>query len=529
MNKKIDNTDFDICTYLKGINIFLRQNLSICIICTIVCLFIYGIKIFAYNIGMDTELFLAYDYTNWKELGRYGLLFLKRICFNNLNLYSLNFLSIVFLLLSTLHFVYLIFFFSKSINKLALLVFALTYISSGVWVEHFYFTLQAAEVSIVIFTIPLTTILLLDGYLNKKIIKVIISIFISTFYIFVYQSLIIFYALSVYICLIFLIGSEKLYLKDFVILGGFLVLSIFAYFFMNNILNHLYGIKLSSYISGKSKADRSYLLNFLKYCYMLGFSNNPIMSKFFDNFMSSVARTGNLAVIELHKQAYSISNTAFYPSIVIYWILIFKNKENNFFIKIVMSLVPFSIFLFPLACGGICQNRTQLVIPLSTAFMYYFILCQLSNKKRIVFLLIIFSTLFLQMQRSSNLFYSDQIRFESDFELAKSINKELNKIDTSDKQIFLYGRFNPSYPGNFVFGEDMGKSLFNCDSRQTLTNSTYRGIAFMNALGFHYTPVVEENENFTGARKLSEKMQSYPNDGYVQTYKNIVIVKLSDD
>ena len=76
------------------------------------------------------------------------------------------------------------------------------------------------------------------------------------------------------------------------------------------------------------------------------------------------------------------------------------------------------------------------------------------------------------MQRGSALLYSDQLRFESDFELANNLHTELSKIDSSNKQILLYGHYNPAYPDGYVYGEDIGKSMFNVDSYSDITNAS---------------------------------------------------------
>lgn len=517
--------------YLADLWHFLATNASLVVLCAIAVLFIYGIKIFSYNIGMDTELFIGYHYTNWDSIGRHALIsFQNLISVNRLNLFRENFFAALFLMLSALHWCHFLQFFSgKDIDRLSLAVFAITFLSSGIWVEQFYFSLQSAEVSASLFFVPAVIALHVDALTNKRRPQLLAVIFCMAFFISVYQSVIIFYATGLLIAFILLYDEKKLTVKDGFVLVAHVMLGVMLYFAASKLLTAVSGVKPSSYLSKMTRPDRSYVLNILKCCYMLGFANNPLASSVFDSFMAKVARTGTLAVEEFHQQGYAISNTAFYPSVAAYWVLTIRNKRLTRTKKILLFLIPFTVLLFPAVCGGICLNRTQFVVPLVTAFIYLSILTELRGNKRILVAAVLLFFSYMQMQRSSALLYSDQIRFESDLSLARNIDLELKKTDSDEKQVFLYGRFSPSYPEGFVYGEDIGKSMFNADSRHDIVDSTRRGVGFMRAVGFIYDPVHEDTENLLEARRHAESMPCYPNEGYVEEFKNILIVKLSED
>ncbi|MCR5623142.1 MAG: glucosyltransferase domain-containing protein [Treponema sp.] len=526
-----NNSQIDFFTYISTFRSFLAKNTYLAAFCSIVALFIYGIKIFSYNISMDTELFIGYHYTNWDSIGRYALIaFQKLISVNRLNLFRENFFAAFFLVLATLHWCHFLQFFSgKEEGKIATTVFATSYIVSGIWVEQFYFSLQSAEVSIILFFVPAVIALHIDSLIHKNHLKLFTAILCMAFFISVYQSIIIFYATGLLIAFIFLSSRIGLTVKDGCILIAHMLLGTILYFIISKLLTVVLGVKSSSYLSKMTKPDRSYLLNFIKYCYILGFGNNPLASTLFDNFMAKIARTGEQAVFELHKQSYAISNTAFYPAAAAYCFLIIRNKKYTTIKKILLVLIPFTVLIFPAVCGGICLNRTQFVVPLVTAFIYFTILTNLSGNKKIIVAVMLLYCSYIQMQRSSTLFYCDQIRFESDLNLAQNIDKEIKKTDFTGKKVFLYGRFTPSYPYEFAYGEDIGKSMFNADSRHDIVDSTRRGIGFMRAVGFLYEPVEEDTDNMLEAREHAKSMPHYPSEGYVEVYKNILIVKLSEE
>lgn len=524
-------SDISFRNYISGYFTFLKTNISLLVLTTLSALFIYSIKIFSYNIGMDTELALGYGYTNWNGIGRYALIILQKIlCINYLNLFRENFFATLFLILTALNWSWFLKFLkNENISKIALIIFCLAYTSSGIWVEQFYFSLQSAEVSFFLFLIPFFIIMNFDAFLNKKMILSILSIFFIAFSASIYQSIIIFYGGAMLIAFLLIEDKINLKIKDGLLLVLYLIAGAVLYFILIKIINKILCIKESGYLWGMMKPDRSWFLNILKYIYMLCFANNTFLSSIFDGFMAKIARTGNQAVIEMHRQAYALSNTVLLPTLLLYFILIIKNKNLSSLKKILLLITPFTVLIFPAICGGICLNRTQFIVPLITAFIYFTVISELKGKAQIIIFCILIYCTYIQMQRSSALLYSDQIRFESDYELAKNIRKELEKFDIQNKKVLLYGRYTPSYPEGFVYGEDIGKSMFNCDSRHDQTNATRRGIGFIKAVGYNCKPVSEFTENLTKAREYALKMPSYPYNEYVQEFEDIIIVKLSDD
>ena len=131
--------------YAKGFAQFLKNHSLLCLFTVLATLAVYGIRLFSMNIGIDTELAFFNDILNWKEIGRFGLVILKRLRLFGLNLYFQNFFALAFLSIGTLAWVYLVNLFFPERNKSSFFIFAAIFVSSQVWVESLYFTCMNAE------------------------------------------------------------------------------------------------------------------------------------------------------------------------------------------------------------------------------------------------------------------------------------------------------------------------------------------------------------------------------------------------
>ena len=119
-------------------------------------LFIYGVKIFHYNVGADTDLFLSGSrYLNWKSIGRFGIVLLKGLSpSGEFNLYAANFCAALFLLAGAVFWCILFDMYSEKKSKWAYVVFCLFYLSSAVWVESNYFSCMSVETSFNVMLCP---------------------------------------------------------------------------------------------------------------------------------------------------------------------------------------------------------------------------------------------------------------------------------------------------------------------------------------------------------------------------------------
>ena len=151
---------------------YIRNNIPLMILASLVVLIIYGIKLGEQVVGIDTEFWLQKQQVNWLEIGRFSLVFLQKIMLLfGQNLYVTNLFTILFLVLGTISWCYLLHSISEWKNKFSYVAFSLLYCSSPIFVEHFYFTLQAMEVSLVMALVPHLVYYTLYGLVNdnKKI------------------------------------------------------------------------------------------------------------------------------------------------------------------------------------------------------------------------------------------------------------------------------------------------------------------------------------------------------------------------
>ncbi len=172
---------------------FFKENKGLAIYSFLMVFATYGIKLFNNTYAIDT-MHLMTNYRgylkHWVSIGRPGLVALKLLTYNYVNVYFLNLLAIIFFAIATILLCYYVDLSTKQIyNKKYLYVIPSIFPTSQLFSEQFYFVLQNFEFSLGICLVILSLIAIY--HIPNKIFKL-FGFLLLTFTLTMYQSFFVF-------------------------------------------------------------------------------------------------------------------------------------------------------------------------------------------------------------------------------------------------------------------------------------------------------------------------------------------------
>jgi hypothetical protein len=499
---------------------FCKNNILLLVVVTIALFFCYGIKLFQYSIGIDTEQVIVFQawFESHSQIGRFGFAALLRLLhFKGFNPFTASISTFCLIWLFTVSHAYILAIFSKNIGKNnAFIPFALVFITSPFWAEQFYFTMQSAEVALMILICPFIIYLLFKGFLDNEKNKVILAFLMIILMISVYQAMIPFFCCGVFICFLLLLKNSdykppiyrNLYLKLFVTLIG----AIIVYYIIGRILiPFIFDIEKSQYLDNMNLwGKRTFKENIIRILGFIYVIVNPMILN--AEIAQSVANNSKI-----------FGNILLLP-ITIFFIIKVINTKQHFIYIFTGIFIPLSIMFLAIFSGNIPPMRTMYVLPLAFAFMFFFLIETCSKKISIVIVILALFTGIYQAQITAQLFYSDQLRYNEDIRLAYEIRDAV--IKTSDNEnlpVAIIGKYNiaEKFPVNFLQGQVMGHSFF--EWGQDAREGTERSLTFMHTLGIQFDS--PNDEQLEKAINGAYSMPHYPYHGYVQKLPSVIVVK----
>ncbi|MDR2593567.1 MAG: glucosyltransferase domain-containing protein [Fibromonadaceae bacterium] len=526
---------------LKNFCDFCKNNIPLLVITALALFFCYGIKLFQYSIGVDTELFMA-DYLGILKfdinIGRFALSLLSwMLNINGLfNPFTAFFCTFCLIWLFTISHAYIIALFCKNTGKNnALIPFALVFISSPIWAEEFYFVFQAREVALMVLLCPFTIYIMFKGFIDNKRGKIIFAFFALIFMTSVFQAMVPFFCCGVFICfMIFLETSDyeqKFYHNLCLKIFAMLVCAMVVYAVIYKIL--------IPFVAG----NNPYLDN-MNMWGRISIKDNIDNILLFARVITGIYNTGIFkpnALENILLFITSINKSNIYGNILllpITLLFIIKNidiarkkftGDKKILYIIATICIPLSIMFWAILLGSMPPMRVMFVLPLAFAFMFFFIIKNYSNKYRIAVVCFALFTAAYQAQITAQLLYSDQLRYNEDVRLAYEIRDMIVKTSLGNENlpVAIIGVYNIAekfYKNpNFMQGEVIGHSPFKWTDEG---KHTIRSLNFMRCLGINFnSPNGEQKEK---AIHEAVYMPSYPNSGYVKKLPDVIVVKLSD-
>lgn len=510
----------------KDLKIFLKKSIIPIILIIIFLLFTYGERIISNAYSIDTELYITNYIENaswWNSLGRWGLTLINKVfCIGPLSIFHSNFFMLVFLILSSIFYNFLIYLYLDDNQKKYFLkyqfIFPIIFYTNPIFAEQFNFTNQNFAVSLCLMLIPLILISLfyLDKIENKlnKYCLIIINITISTLIFATYQSLILLFIAN--IAVIYFIkcftenDSNFKWLMKYIIL--FLTSAVF-YFLI---------------------------------CKLVGEGNSYLQTGY-SSGLKTVFRNIYYVIISTLKCETIFYNISYLFAITFaFFIIAILIKEKRFNIgtllgTIGMALSPYYIMIIT----GVDQlKRTQFNYSFIIGITFIIIILLLSKYNNKIIKIINFTIILLgtaiaykQGMMTALLFSGDRVRFDYDRAFATTLINKIEEKDWYDKNkkynLILVGKESMSSKLQPLKGEVIGFSFFEFDYPY-FYGPSHRATTFINELGYSNIKNPDKNNlktDFEKAKKYIKEnnIKSFPSDeSIIKKDEDTIIIRLSD-
>jgi len=407
-----------------------NKKMIVVVLCFSILIFLQ--KILVFNIGYDTDQYLA-DISEtrktWLSSGRYMLAFvdfiIRKIGYNMHIFYLITAINVAISTILFLGFLNLLY---KKDDFIRDILTAIILISSPIFLEQYYFSLQAIEVS---FSIALMMLAYLQVYWwmvdGRRIYSATVILTLSCCFGF-YQSNVVLFIVGVLIILLAINEEDtkkniNYITKCFVIW----ILSLCGYLIIKKIVLICLNIEKGEYL----ESQITWLTGSVaESCFMIAKSIGRVVFG-----LGHVLNLGYLVCIVLVIWKISKSGT------IIKW--------KNFYLAALL-IAP---LLLNIVMASRLLIRSVLGVPFVCAFFFWYYYKE--NKKFFVlFMLIILS----QLINGQLLIYSDNVRYTNDIKIAKKIYQDCNANKKS--VIVFYGVERPENWGFSYKGQTFGHSFF---------------------------------------------------------------------
>lgn len=522
---------------------FIKENIPLVLFVFAIAIAIYGLKLFSFNVGIDSDVNYANPYNmfyQWhaKEW-RYGITILSYLLFGThiYNMMFSNFLAIFSLASSCILLCYTMNRYVSNNNKAGLYLFSVFYVASIVWMEVMYFTYTAFPCMFATFVIPVGCIMMYEGIINKSLHSKVTGVILLVVSLTMYQPMGALFLAGILIIIFGEIENGKLEKKQFKTLLNvalLMVLSLIIYVILSLLVTKLvFKVELDKYVSGMLGYNGGIfkkLRNLVAFIYAVMFGSFRKLNEFLfvDIFKQPIEKISSFYQWSLR------GSFLLFPSLIIYIVAIIKNKKCR---SITYFLVAIGILVSAVAINilgnGISTCRYMHALPLVLGFIIYYSFMHINNKYiNIVWMIlcIVFASRFLF--NSTMLQESDCRRYKFDVELSNKINDTIiskfsNQINDETK-VFIIGRYPFNYGDSYMQGDIIGRSALFHGCEGSKIEATLRTIPFMKTLGYYYNGIEVNNERIDELRELAKTMPSYPVDGFAKMEYNVIIIKLND-
>jgi len=512
---------------------FCKNNIPVLAVTTIALFFCYGIKLFQYSIGLDTEQIMTFQATQFKhsvQIGRFGITALQWLLhIKEFNPFTTFFSTFCLIWLFTVSWAYIIGIFSKNTGKNnAFIPFVLVFMTSPIWAEQFYFTLQSAEVALMVLICPYAIYLLFKGFLAHETGKIIFAFLLLILMTSVYQAMVPFFCCGVFICFLLLLKTSdyepsiyrNLCLKILVTLVGAMI----VYSIIDRILiPSVFGIEKSQYFDDMNqwgqRPVKENILRILGLAYTISIGNIPQLQELVNPIIPNAEIAQTIA-----NNSKVFGNILLLPLVVFFIIKVVKCKRQFIYIFVGIC-IPLSIMFLAILGGNTVPMRAMYVLPLAFAFMFFFLIETCSKKAASAVAILALLTAVYQAQITAQLFYSDQMRYNEDVRLAYEIRDIVIKTysDNENLPVAIIAQYKiaEKFRTNFLQGETIGHSFFGYG--QDPRGGAERSLDFMRTLGINfYAP---NDEQLKQAINEARSMPPYPNPGYIRKLPDVIVVR----
>jgi hypothetical protein len=507
---------------IYGFMDFCRANMLLVLSAVFAVFCTYGIKLWFYSIGIDTELVMARygagsGPSTGATMGRWGGDVLGRFWglfqIEEANPWLGFFLGFCLFIVVVVEWCYFINIFSNKtgLNN-ALIPFAVVFSTMQVWIEMFYFPGWGTQS--MLFICPIITYLLYKGFLDDEKLKVAAGFLILLLLVASYQSMMLLFCFGVFAGFV-LIQENSDYEPS---VYGFLCLKLAVcllaalalYFAGNRIVLAIHNTQQNGYI------DR-----------MIRWGKDPVMSNlgairtYFFNLMLGRSRISSFN--------YLLPAVVLFLAQAVYTAVRRIGKGRRALFLLAALGIPLTFCVLPVAGAYSPPLRSQYALPFALGFMLYYLVTHYRKfPAALVFAASIVIAMF-QSQIGSQMYYSDYMRYEEDRRLAADFVRRLEPFQTpgNTMPVAFVGKIRAAhkFKTNYIEGEIVGRSFWGLQG--AWTSSPIDGLSFMRTIGINY-PFPNEPQ-LQKALQAWQSMPSYPAEGCIVRLDDVIVFKLSDD
>lgn len=466
-------------------------------------------RVFFRVVGIDTEQALtAFDSNlNWTlGSGRFASALLRKL----LMPYGFNYdMAVIILIVGWLSTCVLYQYYLQKygkLNKWFCLLFSAVFISCPIWVEQNYFLCSVFANVIGMAGTVVAAALLTESLQNEgkkcQICTAILLVIISTG---IYQALL---YLTIANCVIFLslhAYTKNISIKSYMLSGikcmVIVIVAVIGYFICSKMLVGLFYDAAMDYA---------------------GYVDAPsLLSEKISWFNSDISHCMH-AIVAYVLYTVSSSNLYGIPFLVTVWgvlqffllaRLLLRKQTADIILIICNFLLVLATYLGCLVSGGGVTVRELVVLPLTVAFTFVFLIKEVWGEiskinmgervRRIIMALLITAGVYVTFGWSVEhlqLNHSDYVRYRSEVALADTIMGEVRQTgDIAGKKIMFVGKSGWKPPKGFVGGQISGTTLLAFDYEKPV-GVNYRAYGFMQAMGYEYVkPTMEDIKKLNAA------------------------------
>ncbi|MDK7977041.1 glucosyltransferase domain-containing protein [Enterococcus faecalis] len=496
---------------------FIKENKGLAIYSFLIVFATYGIKLFNNTYAIDT-MHLMTNYRgylkHWVSIGRPGLVALKLLTYNYVNVYFLNLLAIIFFAIATILLCYYVDLSTKQIyNKKYLYIIPSIFPTSQLFSEQFYFVLQNFEFSLGICLVRLSLIAIY--HIPNKIFKL-FGFLLLTFTLTMYQSFFVFACTLILFKILMTLyfaqlNDLKISFKDYAFkIGHFILLAISSL-----VLSQLMAMLAKKVLNVES----SYLDN------MILWGKRPLIDSIND-------------IKDYAKELFfpTVGDTFFTPLFLICVLLLvivlinmsYLKRKNVFFIFITLLGILITPLMFTILGGKRPAIRGEVPnFPAVLALLLIFIMIYWGYnfvlKHLLVGIVILFT--FIQVRETTNLEYSEYLTAEEDLRTAEMITNNIYSMEIENPEsykLLMYGNRSPRNVSN-IKGETNGVSLF--EFMPNSVHTSLNTLLYMKTFGLNFNDPTPED--FEKHKALQAEMNVWPSKDSIRVVDDCIVVNLS--
>lgn len=497
---------------------YISENRRIIIFSFLIAVICYGYEIFNFTMSIDEECASFFHVSENRfliEIGRWGTYFLNNLLYSHTILpYAPFLLGVLCLAAASILYVCSL---EGGFGSKA--VFSVVFISSPLHSYYLAFNTADPYFSFGLLLMVTSYLEAVRGFEKKNKTALLISVVLFAFSISIYQALFsVFLTMMVFHLLTKKIGNPEISLKDILKrAGSFILLATVAM-----ALYKLTDILIYYLVLGSSAQDGQ---DYLKH--MQGWGKIPPLKTMYYLTTKTLAFFAG-RIIPGEKFIIPLSVLTLTTFLIYRFISVKRGFINRMILISLLLILLFCPFILMYINGEVLPARTMMAFPLLLAMLWWLVYRQLNLSGRKILLILAFALFITNTGITTRLFYSSWVSWQADRDMANRIYDRICNLDLPDNgqpvKVAFIGKYDREENNLFLKSDIFGASFFAWDD-----GNPVRMLFFFKTIGINNISLFPKEKIKANFADTIPKLPCWPYKGSVCLYKNVVIVKLSNE